>query len=84
MKESMGRWVLGEEELVFYPGAELFEIASRWSMARGDSDCQILETFEYWLPIGNFDNAESIRWQGVGILLKTCSSGIWEARIKQR
>jgi hypothetical protein len=39
-----------------------------------------LETFETWLPLENFDNAECIRWQWVEMFLKTCASGVREVR----
>jgi len=43
-----------------------------------------LETFEKWLPLENFDNAEWIRRQCVEMFLKTCASGVREARKKGR
>jgi hypothetical protein len=43
-----------------------------------------LETFKTWLPLENFDNVEWIRWQWMQILLKKCSSEVWEARKKGR
>jgi len=42
------------------------------------------ETFETWLPLDNFDNAEWIRRQWVEMFLKKCASEIWEARKKGR
>jgi hypothetical protein len=44
------------------------------------ADC--LETFEKWLPLENFDNAEWIRRQWVEIFLKKCGSEISEGRKK--
>ena len=43
-----------------------------------------LATFETWLPLVNFDNAEWIRWQWVEMFLKKCASEIREARKKGR
>ena len=43
-----------------------------------------LETFESWLPLDNFDNAEWIRRQWVEMILTTCASEIREARIRGR
>jgi len=47
-----------------------------WVMAVAD----LLETFENWLPLDNFNNAEWIRQQWVEMLLKKCASKIREAR----
>jgi hypothetical protein len=44
-------------------------------------DC--LETFEVWLPLDNFDNAEWIRRQWVEMVLKKYASEIWEATKKK-
>jgi hypothetical protein len=44
------------------------------------ADC--LATFETWLPLGNFDNAEWIRRQWVEMFLKQCESEIREPRKK--
>jgi hypothetical protein len=49
-----------------------------WETAVAD----FLETFETWLPLDNFDNAEWIRCQWVEMFLKTCASEIREARTK--
>jgi hypothetical protein len=43
-----------------------------------------LETFETWLPLENFNNAEWIRRQWVGMFLKQCASEVREARKKGR
>jgi hypothetical protein len=43
-----------------------------------------LETFEKWLPLENFDNAEWIGRQWVEMFLKKCASEVWEARKKGR
>jgi hypothetical protein len=43
-----------------------------------------LVTFEKWLPLENFDNAEWIRRQWVEIFLKTCASEFREERTKGR
>jgi len=51
-----------------------------WETAVAD----FLETFESWLPLDNFDNAEWIRQQWVEMFLKKCASEIWEARKKGR
>jgi hypothetical protein len=51
-----------------------------WETAVAD----FFETFETWLPLDNFDNAEWIRWQWVQMFLKKCASEIWEARKKGR
>jgi hypothetical protein len=52
----------------------------RWEMAVAD----FLETFEKWLPLENFDNAEWIRRQWVEMFLKKCASEVREARKKGR
>jgi hypothetical protein len=41
-------------------------------------------TFEKWLPLENFDNAEWIRRQWVEMFVKTCASEFREARTKGR
>jgi len=46
------------------------------------ADC--LETFEKWLPMENFDDAEWIRRQWVRMFLKKCASEVREARKKGR
>jgi hypothetical protein len=51
-----------------------------WETAVAD----FLETFETWLPLDNFDNAEWIRRQWVEMFLKKCASEIREARKKGR
>ena len=43
-----------------------------------------IETFETWLPLDNFDNAESTRRQWVEMFLKKCVSELREARKKGR
>jgi len=43
-----------------------------------------LETFETWLPLENFDNAEWIWRKWVVMFLKTCPSEVREARKKGR
>jgi hypothetical protein len=45
---------------------------------------EILETFEAWLPLDKFDNAEWIRWQWVKMFLKTFASEIQEVRKQGR
>ena len=45
---------------------------------------EFLETFETWLPLENFDNAEWIRQQWVEMFLKKCASEVREARKKGR
>jgi hypothetical protein len=52
----------------------------RWEM--GVADC--LETFETWLPLEYFDNAEWIRRQWVEMFVKKCASEVREARKKGR
>ena len=49
-----------------------------WETAVAD----YLETFECWLPLDNFDNAEWIRRQWVEMFLNKCASKIREARKK--
>jgi len=51
-----------------------------WETAVAD----FLETFETWLPLENFDNAEWIRRQWVEMFLKKCASEVREARKKGR
>jgi len=51
-----------------------------WEMIVGD----LLETLETWLPVENFDNAEWIRRQWVGMFLKKCESAVWQTRKKGR
>jgi hypothetical protein len=51
-----------------------------WETAVAD----FLATFETWLPLVNFDNAEWIRRQWVEMFLKKCASEIREARKKGR
>ena len=51
-----------------------------WETAVAD----FLETFEKWLPLENFDNAEWIRRQWVEMFLNNCASKVWEAREKGR
>jgi len=46
------------------------------------ADC--LETFESWLPLDNFDNAEWIHQQWVEMFLKTCACEIREVTKKGR
>jgi len=43
-----------------------------------------LETFQTWLPLENFNNAEWIWRQWVEMFLKNCASEVWEARKKGR
>jgi hypothetical protein len=43
-----------------------------------------LATFENWLPLVYFDNAEWIRWQWMEMFLKKCASKIREARNNAR
>jgi len=43
-----------------------------------------LETFETWLTLENFDNAEWIRRQWVEMILRKCASDVREARKKGR
>jgi hypothetical protein len=52
----------------------------RWEMAVAD----FLVTFEKWLSLENFNNAEWIRRQWVEKVLKKCASDVWEAREKGR
>jgi hypothetical protein len=47
-----------------------------WETAVAD----FLETFETWLPLDNFANAEWIRRQWVQMVLKKCASKIREVR----
>jgi len=49
-----------------------------WEIAVAD----FLETFEIWLPLENFDNAEWIRQPWVEMFLKNCASEVREARKK--
>jgi len=49
-----------------------------WETAVAD----FLETFETWLRLENFDNAECIWWQWVEMFLKKCASEVQEARKK--
>jgi len=49
-----------------------------WEMVVAD----YLETFECWLPLDNFDNAEWIRQQWVEMFLNKCASKIREIRKK--
>jgi hypothetical protein len=51
-----------------------------WETAVAD----FLETFETWLPLDNFDNAEWIHHQWVERFLKKCASKTREARKKGR
>ena len=51
-----------------------------WETAVAD----FLETFQKWLPLENFDNAEWIRQQWVEMILKTCASEVGEGRKKGR
>jgi len=43
-----------------------------------------LETFEKWLPLEDFDNAECIRRQWVEMFLEKCASKVREARMQGR
>jgi hypothetical protein len=52
----------------------------RWEMAVA----HFLATFEKWLPLENFDNAEWIRQKWVEMFLKKCASEVQEARKKGR
>ena len=52
----------------------------RWEMAVAD----FLVTFEKWLPLENFDNAEWIRRQWVEMFLKRCAIEVRDARMKGR
>jgi len=51
-----------------------------WETAVAD----FLETFEKWLPLEKFNNAEWIRRQWVEMFLKKCASEVREARRKGR
>ena len=51
-----------------------------WEAAVAD----FLETFESWLPLDNFNNAERIYQQWVEMFLKKCASEIREARKNSR
>jgi hypothetical protein len=51
-----------------------------WEMAVS----HFLETFEKWLPLENFDNAEWFRQQWVKMCLKKCSREVREARKEAR
>jgi hypothetical protein len=51
-----------------------------WEMAVAD----FLETFETWLPLENFDNAEWIRRQWVEMFMKKCASAVGEEGKKGR
>jgi len=51
-----------------------------WEMAVAD----FLATFDTWLPLINFNNAEWIRRQWVEMFLNKCASEIWEMRKKGR
>ena len=51
-----------------------------WEMAVAE----FLVSFETWLPLENFDNAEWIRQQWVRMFLKKCASKVREARKKGR
>ena len=52
----------------------------RWEMAVAD----FLETFETWLPMQNFDNAEWIQRQWVEMFMKKCASDVRKARKQGR
>ena len=52
------------------------DVPLQWERVVAD----VLETFEVWMPLDNFDNAEWIRRQWVEMFLKKCSSEIGEAR----
>jgi len=52
--------------------------AGRWWLVN------FLETFETWLPLENFHNAEWIQRQWVDMFLKKCASEVLEARKKGR
>jgi hypothetical protein len=52
----------------------------RWATSVAD----FLETFETWLPLEIFDNAEWIRRQWVEMFLKKCASEVREAMKKRR
>jgi len=45
---------------------------------------EFLETFETWLPLENFNNAQWIRRQWVQMFLKKCASEVQEVRKKGR
>jgi hypothetical protein len=57
---------------------QLHDGPQHWGMGVAD----FLETFETWLPLENFDNAEWIRRQWVEMFLKKCASEVREARKK--
>jgi hypothetical protein len=46
------------------------------------ADC--METFEDWLPLDTFDNAQSNRWEWGQMVLRKCAIKIREARKKGR
>jgi len=59
---------------------QVSDIPLHWEMAVAD----LLATFENWLPLFNFHNAEWIRRRLVEMFLMTCESEIAEARNKGR
>jgi len=67
--------ILGQDRLKQQRSAPL-----HWEMAVAD----FLETFEKWLPLENFDNAEWIRRQRVEMFLNKCATEVREARKKGR
>jgi hypothetical protein len=51
-----------------------------WGMVAAD----LLETFQTWLPLENFDNAKWIRQKGAEMFLKKYAIEVQEAREKGR
>ena len=80
----MGARVSGEEASVYYLGAEPIETSSRWNLHWETEVTDFLATFENWLTLLNFDNAEWIRWQSVEMFFNECASEIQEAKKKGR
>jgi hypothetical protein len=66
------------------PGTEPAETVARCAPVLRAHGCRLFETFETWLLLENFDNAEWIRRQWVERFLKKCASEVQEARKKGR
>jgi len=50
----MGGWVSREETSVHYSGTELFEIAAKWTPARGDSSGRFFGDIRDLSSVGKF------------------------------
>jgi len=80
----MGGWVLEKKHWSNIPGKNCLKQQRDGTLHWETAVADFLETFEQWLPLEDFNNAEWIRRQWVQMFLKKCASEVWEARRKGR